>query len=447
MSRIVPIAQVTISPNRQRREFDPEALIDLQNSISAHGLLHPIVVREEGEKLILVAGERRFRAISDMQALGETFCFNNSLLPSGQIPIVTLGELEPLAAEEAELDENLRRVDLSWQEEAAAVDRLHKLRVAQAEALGRTHTHTNTAEEIHNRTRQGLAFTPDVVNRTRQTLSIADHLDNPVIAQAKTAKEAFKLLKKDEQAKRMTALGEKVGATFNSSAHSLHHIDCLQWLGTCPLNSFDVILTDPPYGMGADKFGDAAGKLVTQDHSYADDKTTWNKLMWPLMPLLFRVAKPQAHAYLFCDLDNFHELKELMQAAGWYVFRTPLIAYKPNSGRVPLPEHGPRRQWEMILYAIKGNKPVNAIYSDVIPCTLEETLNHGAQKPVSLYTDLLRRSIRPGDTVLDPFAGTGTIFPAAHQFRARATGLELNPEYYGICVQRLNGLDAEPSLV
>jgi hypothetical protein len=62
-----------------------------------------------------------------------------------------------------------------------------------------------------------------------------------------------------------------------------------------------------------------------------------------------------------------------MLEAGWDVFRTPLIDYKLGSGRVPRPEHGPRRQWEMCLYAIKGDKNVTGIFSDVIPASWKKT--------------------------------------------------------------------------
>ena len=181
-------------------------------------------------------------------------------------------------------------------------------------------------------------------------------------------------------------------------------------------------------------------------HHYDDSRESWKKLMGGtkdqyIIPgwcsLAYRLAKPQAHAYVFCDIDRFHELKQYMTAAGWDVFRTPLIVHKQNSGRVPRPQHGPRRQYELILYAIKGDKPVTHIYPDVIPCTGDDNLGHGAQKPVELYVNLLQRSVRPGDTVLDTFAGTGTVFPAAHTFKCRATGIELDEGSYGICVKRL----------
>jgi DNA modification methylase len=129
-----------------------------------------------------------------------------------------------------------------------------------------------------------------------------------------------------------------------------------------------------------------------------------------------------------------------MESAGWYVFRTPMIYIKPNSGRVPLPDQGPRRQWEAILYAIKGKKPVTNIYPDVLYSTADEQLSHGAQKTVSGFKNLLQRSVRPGDVVLDCFAGTGTIIPAAHAFKCRAICIEQEKEYFATCVQRIEKL-------
>lgn len=437
MVTTTPFSELTISPNRQRKEFDPEALIDLANSITALGLLHPIVVRETPLGSVLVAGERRLRALETLWAMGDGCRCNGLYFGPETVPTVTLGELSPLEAEEAELDENLKRRDLTWQERSEALARLHKLRNAQAESIGQTHSIADTLREIE---------TTDY-SKDRQAILIADHLSNPLVAGAKSEKEAFKALKKVENRQKHEALAATVGVQYTSAVHQLHHTDCLAWLASCPDNSFDVILTDPPYGMNAQAFGNGAGLLTNSEHAYDDSPEAWRELLTAFCPEAFRVAKPQAHAYIFCDFDKFHELKSIMQEAGWYVFRTPLIVYKLGSGRVPLPEHGPRRQYEIILYAIKGNRPVNGIYSDVIPCKLEENLTHGANKPIELYVDLLKRSTRPGDTVLDAFAGSGTIFPAAHQCKLYATGLELNAEYYGISVKRLNALDAEPAML
>jgi len=411
--------------------------MELTESIREHGLLHAPVLRQEGDSFILVAGERRLRAIQDLWALGDTFKFNDTSIPEGTVPFVTLGELDPIAAEEAELEENLRRQDLTWQELASAHERLHNLRTRQAQAVGEVHTVADTAEELTGRRDGGYQ------SGIRKELIVAKNLSNPDIAKAKTVDEAFKILKKKEIGKQNEALAISVGKTLTSASHSLHHVDCLSWMQSCPPETFDIILTDPPYGMGADKFGDAGGKLSGIEHHYDDSYESWLALMKVWCPLSFRVTKPQAHLYAFCDFDRFHELKEMLQVAGWYVFRTPLILVKPGSGRVPLPEHGPRRQYEMILYAIKGKKPVTHIYPDVFSIQGDPNDGHGATKPISVYTNLLQRSARPGDKVLDSFAGSGPIFPACHMMKCIATGLETSLEYYGMSLKRLQSMEEE----
>lgn len=446
---IADISAITIAPNRQRQDFDPEKLTDLANSIAAHGLMHPPVLRETPSGLVLVAGERRLRAIEQLSMTGQDIRCNGQSLAPGLIPYLTLGELDELSAEEAELDENLKRSDLTWQEEATAIARLHLLRTRQASLIGETHSVADTTRELAPEATQHLADGElgRYRDQTRQNIILADNLSNPEVAKAKDPKEAIKILKRQEAQQKHVELSARVGRTFNSSVHQLLHSDCLEFLSGAPAGTFDVIITDPPYGMGADSFGDGAGLLVNSEHKYDDSLGSWSKLISAVVPELFRVAKAEAHAYIFCDFDNFHELKSYMQSAGWYVFRTPIICHKINSGRVPLPEHGPRRTYELCLYAIKGNKPVTGIFPDLVSTRLEENLTHGAQKPIELYQDLLRRSIRPGDVVLDPFAGSGTIFPAAHALKCKAVGVELSAEYYGIAVRRLNALDSEPAML
>lgn len=460
----IPLVEIIIKPNRQRQEFEPEALQDLKNSIEDRGLMHPPVLRREGDAWVLVAGERRLKAISEIFELGGRFQCNGEIFADGVVPFTNLGELSLLEAEEAELDENLRRRDLTWQEHAAAVARLHQLREAQKtekgdeylagmaargfEPLPETvatfkHTIADTAEELTGR-RDG-----SYQDTIRKEIIVAKHLDNPAIAKAKSADEAFKILKRQEEQKKNMELAAVVGASFNADQHQLFNVNCLEWMAR-PENAgqFDVILTDPPYGMDAQDFGDGAGRLDGIEHHYDDSYESWKKLISNWAALSFAVTKPQAHAYVFCDIDRFHELKLYMQEAGWYVFRTPLINHKINSGRVPLPDQGPRRQYELVLYAIKGKKPVTHIYPDVISTSGDDNMSHGAQKPVALYQNLLQRSVRAGDKVLDAFAGSGTIFPAAHTYKCQAVGLEQNPEYFAMCVKRLEEvkLSEQPAL-
>jgi DNA modification methylase len=424
---IIPAASITISPNRQRREFDPQKLMELQESIERLGLMHPIVVRREGDKTWLVAGERRLRAISDMWELGADLYFESKRLDPGFVPVADMGELGPIERMDAELSENIYRTDLIWQERCEALAALHKLR----QALNPAHTVADLAEEVTGR-RDGR-YQGD----TRQSLLVARHLDNPIVAKAKDEKEAFKLLKRAEELSSFAMRSIEVGATFGKHLHSALQGDCRAWLTELPAASFDCIVTDPPYGMSADEFGDAGGKLTAITHAYKDSEDGFRSLLSEVAPLISRAAKPSAALYLCCDIDQFSWLRDLFRQQAWQVFRTPLINVKSGSGRVPLPDNGPRRQYETILFAFRGGRKTNSIQSDVITTLGDEQMGHGAQKPVALFSNLLARSCRPGDAVLDCFAGTGAIFPAAHSLKCIATGIEQNPGYFGMCVKRL----------
>jgi len=435
--RYLPIDSIRISPDRQRRSFDEESLGDLANSIRSNGLLHPIVVRQGVDSgYTLVAGERRLRAVEMLELQGEHYGYGEVEVPAGQIPANFLGELSPQEAEEAELTENIHRIDLTWQERVEAINKIGRLKELQS---GSSIPSTTLGPEIFpemDKTAAGQAV------RTAQIL--ARHMNDPDVAKAKTTNDAIKVVRRKEEARVNSILAAEVGTQTASELHAVYHADCRQWLADCASGRFDCILIDPPYGMGADSFGDGAGKRVGIEHDYADDAEHASGLIRDVAGELFRVGKPQTHLYVWCDIDLFLVWREIFEAAGWWTFRTPLINIKREGGRVPWPEHGPRRCYEIILYAVKGKRPVTHIYRDVFESTLErDTGGHGASKPIEAYVDLLRRSCRPGDTVLDCFAGSGTILPAAHQLKLRATAVECDQAYYGQCVKRLQGLDEE----
>lgn len=434
---ILPIDSIKISPNRQRREFDPAKLQELADSIDRNGLLQAVVVREtEDGSWTLVCGERRLRAIKDyLLPIGSSLRHGGEVLGDGLVPATPIGDLSELAAEEAELEENIRRVDLSWQERASATSRLSLLRTQQAALRGESGP---SVAEISQEVRDSSAGSAH--EATRREIIISNHLGNPTVAAAKSLDEAWKALKREEVSNRNAELAVTVGRTFTADLHTALNEDSLAWMERAEPAQFDVILTDPPYGMGADEFGDSGGKVPVEGHGYRDDATSFNVLMDVLAPQSFRLAKPEAHLYLFCDIDKFVELKLLFHLAGWTVFRTPLVWHKPSGNRAPWPQNGPHRKYELILYAMKGKKNVNKLFPDLVSYNSDENLGHSAQKPVALFEDLLKRSVKPGDRVLDPFMGTGPIFPAAHGLKCTAVGIEQDPASYGIALNRIKSL-------
>ncbi len=438
--KLIHIEAIKIAPDRQRRLFDEGKLRELAEVIQAQGLLHPIILRIVGEDYYLVAGERRLRAITDLYALGGTFKHDGEPVRPNFIPYTLLSDLDHLAAEEAELSENIHREALTWQERAAAHARLSSLRQAQAAQRGEAPpTVADIAIEVRG-SADGI-----YQETTRRELIVARHLDNPAVKAAKTVDEAFKILRKEETAAKHRELGATVGRTFTADLHQVVNADSLSWMAAAEPGQFDVILTDPPYGMGADEFGDSGG-LAAGAHGYTDSADNFYKLLAILAPESFRLAKAQAHLYCFCDIDKFPSMKDAFADAGWSVFRTPLIWYKKSGMRAPWPEQGPQRKYETLLYAVKGKRPILKMLGDVLDYPPDSNLGHAAQKPVALFEDLLRRSCLPGNSVFDPFCGSGPIFSAAHALKVRAVGIEMDQTSYGIALGRVKQLQEQAEL-
>ena len=432
----MPLAKIKISDARHRAEFDPTGMAELVTSLEHSGLISPIILRSEDDDWHLVAGERRLRAVNLLHVLGKPITHGGVKVIPGDIPYLNFGDLNALQRQEIEYAENAYREDLTWQENVRAVERLHNLRTAQKAAVGESQTIQQTAEEIYKDTARG-----GNTDTVKNSLVVSHYMSNPAVAKATSLREATKIIKRIDENTRNTHLAGLQGTKSISDRFQCYQSEALVWMKDQPDDQFDVILTDPPYGIDAESFGDAAGRMSGIDHEYSDDSDSVLPLLSACFPEWFRLAKAQAHLYVWCDVDHFLTLRSLAREAGWWTFRTPLINVKPEGGRVPWPEHGPRRAYEICLYAVKGKRPTTGIRPDVFESRLTEgNFGHGAQKPVEAYVELLKRSARPGDRVLDTFAGTGTIFPAAHLLGLSAVGVEQAPAAFGICLTRLKEL-------
>jgi len=120
--RLVPVEQISPSPNQPRLDIGQESLSELASSIKEKGLLQPVILRKKGEGYELVAGERRYRA---------------SLLAGlKEIPAI-LREVSDQEALELSLIENIQREDLSPLEEARAYQALMELHNTTQEELAK----------------------------------------------------------------------------------------------------------------------------------------------------------------------------------------------------------------------------------------------------------------------------------------------------------------------
>lgn len=414
---------ITVPEGRFREHFPEREQQELEDSILKTGLIHPLTLEQTGDTWTLRAGARRFRVLKKIITDGKSFQCGLTPVPGGTVPAIEWGTLSPRSRLAVEVEENLRRLDFTFQERIRALAAYHQFRKDE----NPSQTAQQTATEVNRKPAAGSQ-----ISEITEALVINSHLSDPDVAKAKDKKEALRIIRKKADALHRA----KLSLSFDpeKTKHRLIRGDAKLVLPSLPKDSFDVILTDPIYGVGADSFGDQ----FSVGHNYMDSPKLFEEMLSWACDETFRVAKERAHCYLFCDLRKFERIQTIMVLAGWKVFPLPLIWYKA-SGALPLPKHGPRRTYECILYAYKGDRETLVVKNDcIIKCPPVKNLRHGAQKPVALYRDLLSRSANPGDFVLDFMGGSGTILVAANLSQLVATYIEDDEESYNIALTRVH---------
>lgn len=422
----IPVFEVVVPENRQRQDFNKAKLLELCDSIAKPiGLMQPIVLRNDGKTL--VAGERRLRAFKILNGLDPeiphkqvSLRFNGEAVNPATIPFVYLDSLSPQQLVEAELEENVRRVDLSWQELALATKSLHDFRTTQ----NPKQTISDTANELHDGTAKNHE-----ISETSDLLILAEFLDDPLIAGAKDLTQARKALKEEKKRVKRQTLAQ----TFNpeSTEHTLVEGSCYENLHNH--GEFAVIITDPPYGIDAH----IKQTFDTTRHEYDDSDLAFQEVCNKLPDLAYGAAATDAHLYCFCDIRRFNELFAAFELSGWTVWNRPIIWDKGAIGSFGNSDYGFRACYEAILFARKGDRKFDTLYRDVINITQKTNNSHPAGKPVELFLELLKRSAYQGDRVADFYAGSGTIFTAAAEFGCTAVGWEINPKYIDMCKEAI----------
>ncbi|MHC4511632.1 MAG: DNA-methyltransferase [Planctomycetota bacterium] len=199
--------------------------------------------------------------------------------------------------------------------------------------------------------------------------------------------------------------------------------DCRELLPLIPADSIDLVLTDPPYGIRHESHGQ-----------------------------LFRDASPISG-------DEGTELVEWLDE--WALSCYPLAAFWS-------PYMPPRIKWRSVLVwdkgahvgiggdretcwkrdaeliGVKGNRPLTGNRDSCVlrfHAVSPATSGHFCEKPVSLMQYLIAKMSHEGETVLDPFLGSGTTLVAAKQLNRQAIGIEIEERYCEIAAKRLEAAE------
>ena len=204
--------------------------------------------------------------------------------------------------------------------------------------------------------------------------------------------------------------------------NTIIHGDCIKALPMLHSDSVDFILTDPPY---LANYTSRDGRGVPND-----DNSTWLK---PAFREIYRVLKADSFCVSFYGWPHADKFMEAFKQAGFRIVGHLMFPKRYASSKRFL-----AYQHEAAYLLAKGEpaRPEQPI-GDVIAWQYTGNRYHPTQKPLAVLSPLIEAFSKPGDVVLDPFAGSGSSLLAAQRAGRSYIGIELSAEYHRIATQRL----------
>ncbi|MBM3345509.1 MAG: site-specific DNA-methyltransferase [Betaproteobacteria bacterium] len=240
----------------------------------------------------------------------------------------------------------------------------------------------------------------------------------------------------------------------------LYNEDCFEGLSRLGDGSVDLVIADPPYGLGKDYGNDSDHLSGT---AYVDFSRRWLEAVLPKL-------KPDASLYVFLSWQNSLEV--------FCLFKTRLIMLNeiiwdrrvPSMGgstrryssvhdnigffarsrnhyfdidsvRVPYDAATKKARSRSIFVGKKwlelGYNPKDLWSVSRLHRQDPERAEHPTQKPLELVRRMVLASCPPGGVVLDPFMGSGTTAVAAQSTGRSFAGFEINPEYFAGAAARV----------
>jgi DNA modification methylase len=427
----IGVDQVLVG-DRVRKDFGN--LDELCDSIRAVGLIQPIVVTRE---LQLIAGERRLRAL---RKIGVT------VLPHGKL-FVFNDEVDKLKLQAMEIEENVKRKELSWQEAVLAKKKL-------LEVLQQIHGVSQPGHPSRSET-LGITSPGFGINKLASLLGESNaqtskdiELANLIAAVPILAKAETK-----EAARRQASLAISVAGAIQQQAKNppktdqkweLFQGDFVNNVNNIEPASVDFVVVDPPYGEDSQGMGPNSKQLIA--NPFNDSLASTRDVYRTMADASWRVLRNDRFSAFFFGFALYTDLVTALQSNGFVVDLTPLIWIKNTViNTSPYTRYG--RSYEPILIARKGEpklmrpsqRDVIAV-QNVITTGVQEKKFYQAQKPVELIERLILDMSPPGSTVCDFCAGSGTTGVAALKNGRRVVLFEKDGAACQIIRARLGGL-------
>lgn len=230
--------------------------------------------------------------------------------------------------------------------------------------------------------------------------------------------------------------------------NKIHLGNCYELIKQIPDKSIDLIYTDIPYLYSNNK--GTSKNLEIQNKSmnkgvFQEINDFSKGINYDIFDEFIRIMK-HIYIYIWCSKEQIFEIMNyfiikhncLFDILTWHKLNVaPLI----NNNYLPDTEY-------CLLFRDKGTKMFgnyntkNKFYISTTNKRDKNDYKHPTIKPYCFVKNHIINSSNENDLILDPFCGSGTTCAAAKECKRRYIGIEINPEYYKIATDRLNGIDA-----
>lgn len=226
--------------------------------------------------------------------------------------------------------------------------------------------------------------------------------------------------------------------------------DVIQELSKMPDKSISLIVTDPPYNLNKD-YGNNKDNLEFAE--YLKFSKRW-------LSEAYRILKDDGSLYIFMGMKYISYIYTILEQDLCMYFNSWITWYYTQGiGKTKgfSPRHDdilmftkhqkkftfnlddirvPQKFYRSINN-MRGANPGNVWeFSHMHYCN-KNRQNHPTQKPEALYERMILASSNEGDTILDPFVGSGTLLRVCQQTNRKGIGIDINPQYIEMANERL----------
>ena len=259
-------------------------------------------------------------------------------------------------------------------------------------------------------------------------------------------------------------------------------------LKSMPDESFQLIYIDPPFNTGRSQVrtnrssissttgnlgfqGKRYEQVVKSVLSYDDDFADYWAFLEPRLIEAYRLLNESGTIYLHLDYREAHYAKVLMDAlfgrecflneiiwaydyggkskSRWPAKHDTILVYVKNPTKYFFDSATVDREPYMAPGLVtpekvaRGKLPTDVWWHTIVSPTGKEKTGYPTQKPLGILRRIISASSRPGDRVLDFFAGSGTTAQAAFELKRQFVVVDQNPESIEVITGRLNALGVE----